>query len=59
MKQLRNIPVKMSVEEMEKKAVERWDSIAAEPIEDHPIPEHLKEKLRKAGWLLLRAENGV
>ncbi len=39
----------LTEEEKEKGANDRWDSVAAEPLEDHPIPEELLEKLKKEG----------
>ena len=41
----------MTDEEMQKGADERWDSVASEPLEDHPIPKELFEKLRSEGRL--------
>ena len=43
--------LKLTDEEKEKGAEERLDSIASEPLQDHPIPEDLLEKLRKEGRL--------
>ena len=39
----------MTEEEKQKGAEERWDSVASEPLEDHPIPDELLEKLKREG----------
>lgn len=41
--------IKLTEEEKERGAKDRWDSIAAEPLKDHPIPKELLEKWKKEG----------
>lgn len=41
--------INLTEEEKEKGAKDRWDSVAAEPLEDHPIPKELLEKWKKEG----------
>ena len=38
---------RMTEEEREKGAEERWDSVAAEPLQNHPIPKDLLEKWKE------------
>ena len=39
----------MTEEEKQKGAEERWDSVASEPLEDHPIPDEILEKWKREG----------
>lgn len=41
----------LSKKELQKKADEYWEEKAHEPLEAHPIPPELMERLRKAGWI--------
>ena len=46
---LERLKSQMTEEEKQKGVNERWDSVASEPLEDHPIPDELLKKWKEEG----------